>query len=59
MNELIMYREHIVNVNNTIIADCEELFMSVYADFAEHGNDFNMATYGNRGNLGLSIDWMR
>lgn len=59
MNELIMYREHIVNVNNAIIADCEELFMSIFDDFSEHGNDFNMAAYGNRGNLGLSIDWMR
>lgn len=59
MNELVMYREHIVNVNNAIIADCEELFMSIFDDFSEHGNDFNMMAYGNRGNLGLSIDWMR
>lgn len=59
MDELIKYREHIVNINNAIIEDCEELFMSVYTDFAEHGNDFNMLAYGNRGNLGLSIDWMR
>lgn len=59
MDELIKYREHIVNVNNAIIKDCEELFMSVFGDFGLHGNDFNMTAYGDKWQLRHSIDFMR
>lgn len=59
MDEIIKYRNHIVNLNNIIIGDCEPLFMGIFEDFAEHGNDFNFVGYGNYGNIGHSIDWMR
>ena len=59
MSEVIKYRQHIINLNNLIVTDCEPLFMGIFENFSEHGNDFNFVGYGNRDNIGRSIDWMR
>lgn len=57
--EISKYRELVISINEQIINECEDLFMTIYNSYTNRYNDFNMLGFGEYDMFKDSIDWMR